>query len=86
MKVGIDVGFGWTKYCTDNGQCGKFPTWIGHVPQADLLSVDSVVHDGVEYVVGKDAVLSKNKIIINSVDDLIKFFPVFKAFALKKLY
>ena len=85
MKVAFDLGFGWTKVCSEDGKCFKFPTWLAYYSNDPLSELDTVVVDGREYVVGEDARYETNKIIINSIDDLLNYFPVFKKYALQKL-
>lgn len=85
MKVAFDLGFGWTKVCTDTGECFKFPTWLAYHSDTAISEVDRVLVDGKEYVVGEDARLERQKITITSIQELLNYFPVFRKYALEKL-
>jgi len=85
MKVAFDLGFGWTKVCTDEGNCFKFPSWVAYHSNTAISEVDRVLVDGKEYVVGEDAKYERQKISIAGIDELINYFPVFKKYALEKL-
>lgn len=85
MKVAFDLGFGWTKVCTDTGECFKFPTWLAYHSDTAISEVDRVIVDGKEYVVGEDARYERQKINITGIEELINYFPVFKKYALARL-
>lgn len=85
MKVAFDLGFGWTKVCTDTGECFKFPTWLAYHSDTAISEVDRVLVDGKEYVVGEDARLERQKITITSIQELLNYFPVFRKYALERL-
>ncbi|ACO04969.1 conserved hypothetical protein (plasmid) [Persephonella marina EX-H1] len=85
MKVAFDLGFGWTKVCTDTGECFKFPTWLAYHSDTAISEVDKVLVDGKEYVVGEDARLERQRITITSIQELLNYFPVFKRYSLEKL-
>lgn len=85
MKIALDLGFGWTKVCTDTGKCFKFPTWLAYYSNDSIGEVDRVVVDGREYVVGEDARIERQKITIAGIQELLNYFPVFKKYVLEKL-
>ncbi|NPA53868.1 MAG: ParM/StbA family protein [Aquificae bacterium] len=85
MKIAFDLGFGWTKVCSEKGECFKFPSWLAYHSNTAISEVDKVVVDGKEYVVGEDVKLERQKITIASIQELLNYFPVFKKYALEKL-
>ena len=85
MKIGFDLGFGWTKVCTDEGTCFKFPTWLAYHSGGAISEMETVIVDGKEYVVGEDAKYERQKIAITSIDELLNYFPVFRKYVLSKL-
>ena len=84
MKVGLDLGFGWCKVCTSEGECFKFPSWLAYHTSAAISEMDTVTVDGIEYVVGEDAKYERQKITISGINDLISYFNVFKKYAIQK--
>jgi len=84
MKVGLDLGFGWCKVCTSEGNCFKFPSWLAYHPSDAISELDTVTVDAVEYVVGEDVKFERQKITISEINDLISYFNVFKKYALQK--
>jgi len=84
MKIGLDLGFGWCKVCTSEGECFKFPSWLAYHTDAAISEMDIVTVDGIEYVVGDDAKYERQKITISDINDLISYFNVFKKYALQK--
>ena len=85
LKVGFDLGFGWTKVCTDSGECFKFPSWLAYHSNTAISDVDKVLVDGREYVVGEDAKYERQRINITGIEELLNYFSVFKKYALERL-
>jgi hypothetical protein len=84
MKVGLDLGFGWCKVYTSEGNYLKFPSWLAYHTSAAISEMDMVTVDGIDYVVGEDAKYERQKITISDINDLISYFSVFKKYALQK--
>jgi len=84
MKVGLDLGFGWCKVYTSEGNYFKFPSWLAYHPSDAISEMDTVTVDGKDYVVGEDAKYERQKITISDINDLISYFSVFKKYALQK--
>ncbi len=85
LFYGVDVGFGWTKYCRGvmrNGvvevERGKFPTAFAHIN--DGVGVEEWrsyhVYEGTRYLCGEDAVHSASGFSIRDIDALIRYAPV----------
>lgn len=72
--ISIDTGFGFVKVYTGKEKF-KFPTWISKKTQG-TYEVEIVEHDGIEYLVGQDAVYGSGKIEIADFDMLVKYLPV----------
>lgn len=73
--VGLDVGFGWTKWWTQEKK-GKFPTWIGLWEKYSISEVQPLEFEGEQYVVGEEARFCKQKIEIVDYESIIKYLPL----------
>lgn len=94
---GIDVGFGWTKYCWVEGAqeggvlrvaYGKFPTAFSRYIDAVRLD-DLVIHhvfEGKKYICGEDAVSSGGGFSIRDIDSLIRYAPLAVAEVLRRTW
>jgi len=85
MKVlGIDIGFGHTKVVYDGGKL-KFPSWLSYWTITGIGDIKPVEYDGSRFVVGERARLSGKRIELASIDELIKYYPVFIRYVLDTL-
>ena len=85
MRISFDLGFGWTKVCSSQGQCFKFPSRISYHAEAPVDNVEKVLVDGKYYTVGEDAKYEGRRITLAGIEELVKYFPAFKKYALEKL-
>ncbi|SNR73635.1 ParM/StbA family protein [Desulfurobacterium atlanticum] len=84
MIIGLDVGFGRTKVCTEE-KCFSFPSWVArHTPSADE-EVETVSLFGEEYVVGEDAKYESSLIEISDIKDYLKYLPLFLKYVSQNL-
>lgn len=84
-KIGLDLGFGFTKVYTSNNQKLKFPSWIAYASSSAINELDKVKVGDKWFVVGEDAKYENSRITLSSIDDIIKYFPVIKEYIFLKL-
>lgn len=84
IVLGIDLGFGYIKVAWNEGQF-KFPSWVAHFTPTPLSQVIPITIDNVDYVVGDLARYEKNLIEISSIDEIVKYSPVFVMGAIQKI-
>lgn len=85
MKIGIDLGFGYTKVVFQNGKL-KFPTWISYFTRTSLSQIEPIHVGANEYVVGEYARFERNKIEITSIEEMIKYAPVLVLGAIQHIF
>lgn len=83
-KIGLDLCFGWTKVCTDEGEHFKFPTLIAYYTLDSTSEIEVILADGKEYAVGEFAKYQNQKITIATLNELAKYFLVFKKYVLNR--
>lgn len=75
--LGLDIGFGHTKVFSDGIQV-KFPTQIAYAGDFSVdVEVEKTNVAGREYIIGRDTKYSSFRIEIPSVEELIRYAPVF---------
>lgn len=84
MIVGLDVGYGYTKVVTSEGRRFKFPTWVALARPGSYTELSSYSLNGTMYWVGEAAV-NGERVEIVSIDDLIRFYPLFRQHVLDLL-
>ncbi len=84
IRVGIDVGVGHVKVVSDIGEL-KFPTMLAYFMNTGFNETETIEYKGQKYTIGEDARYERNKISISSTADIIKYYPIFQEYVLKKL-
>jgi len=81
MRVGIDLGFGFTKvaHYTSEGKLStfKFPSWVAYFERTPMSQIEPIEVDGIEYVVGEYAKYERQKLEMATVEEFVKLSPVF---------
>ncbi|HEM56221.1 MAG TPA: ParM/StbA family protein [Thermodesulfobium narugense] len=85
MKIGLDVGFGFTKVAAEDGTKFKFPSWIAYFNKLPNSEIEPIIVDGKEYVVGKDVVFMTQKVEIPDVNIMMNYLPIFIKYIEKEL-
>ena len=74
-RVGLDVGFGWTKVVTDEAQF-KFRSLVASYPESGESDVRPVVVMGRSYLVGEDAKYGRDVRTISNISSYLDYLPV----------
>lgn len=93
-KIGIDIGFGDTKVCSDNG-CFKFKTVLSEhiIPQhlkneftkAGIGKEKAYEYDGKRYLIGDENVRLEKAKYVRSPKYIVKYSPLFVKYILDQL-
>ncbi len=73
--LGIDIGFGQVKVVAQEVAL-KFPSQISQFWEGEVSDVPVVLHNGMQYVVGEEAMVFRHKLSLSTVELLIKYSPV----------
>lgn len=84
LVLGIDLGFGYVKVAWSEGQL-KFPSWVAHFTPTPLSQIIPISVDNVDYVVGELARYEKNLIEISTIDEIVKYSPIFVLGAIQRI-
>jgi len=88
MKLGIDLGFGFTKiaYATPDGNITtlKFPSWVAYFERTPMSQIEPIEVDGIEYVVGEYAKYERQKLEMASIEEFVKLSPILVKEAIRR--
>lgn len=84
VKVGLDLGYGFVKAVSSDGKTIKIPTWLAVATPGLYSDFETYVLNGVKYWIG-EAALYGEKIELNTAEDLVRFYPIFRDYVLRRL-
>ncbi len=84
MILGLDIGFGHTKVCSDK-DAFKFSTQLAFAPDDPNMELETVNIAGNKYIIGNDTKYSTYRLEIPNVEYLIKYAPVFLKYVLNRV-